>query len=182
MNSKPKYNPKIHHRHSIRLRDYDYSQEGFYFITICVKDKQCDFGKIENGKMILSEIGNIADNCWREIPQHFPDVKLGDFVIMPNHIHGIIEIVNGASVGAKNFSPLQSEQSNAFKSPSRSIGSIIRGFKIGVTKWCNQNNHSYFQWQKNYYEHIIRDGKEFKNIQWYILGNIAKWNEDEYFQ
>jgi len=80
-----------HHRGSIRLGNYDYSREGLYFVTICVQDKECLFGKIENGKMILNSAGNIALTCWSEIPQHFPNAVLHEYFVMPNHVHGIIQ-------------------------------------------------------------------------------------------
>ena len=90
-----------HNRRSIRLKGFDYSQQGLYFITICCKDKKHLFGKIVNNEMQLSPVGKVAEQCWRDIPLHFENVALHPFVIMPNHIHGIIEIV-----GAKYFSPL----------------------------------------------------------------------------
>lgn len=171
-------------RRSIRLKGYDYSQEGLYFITICCKDRICHFGKIENQTMILNENGKIADKYWNEIPQHFPNIILHDFIIMPNHIHGIIEITN--AVGAKNFSPnhssnITSEIENNVpqekpKGTSKTIGSIVRGFKIGVTK------HLGFSiWQRNYYEHIIRNDKSHSTITDYIQNNPLKWNDDRFF-
>ena len=86
------YNPNIHHRKSIRLKGYDYTQAGLYFITICVKDRECLFGKIENDEMVLNDNGKIADECWLEIPKHFPDAVLHEHIVMPNHVHGIIEL------------------------------------------------------------------------------------------
>jgi len=97
-----KYNPDIHHRRSIRLKGYDYSQAGFYFITICTQNRLCLFGEIKNGEMVLNEYGRIAGKCLLAIPDHYPHVKLNQFVVMPNHIHCIIEI----TVGANNYSPL----------------------------------------------------------------------------
>ncbi len=94
------YNHNIHHRHSIRLQEYDYSDTGLYFITICCENRACLFGNVADGEMILNEIGFIARECWLEIPDHFPDVSLHEFIIMPNHIHGIVEIV-----GANKHSP-----------------------------------------------------------------------------
>jgi REP element-mobilizing transposase RayT len=185
------YNPNIHHRRSIRLKEYDYSQEGLYFITICCQDKICRFGKIENGGMILNDLGEIAQQCWLEIPQHFPHAMLHEYVIMPNHIHGIIEL---AQVGAKNFSPpsisspsISSEScdndnlraKNFSPLPhgtSRTIGSIIRGFKIGITKQLG-----FSIWQRNYYEHIIRNEQSHQNISNYIVHNPEKWQDDKFY-
>jgi len=87
------YNPEIHNRQSIRLKGYDYTQEGLYYITICVKDRKCFFGNIENGKMKLNALGTVADKYWMEIPNHFPQFRLHEHIVMPNHVHGIIEIV-----------------------------------------------------------------------------------------
>ena len=104
MNDKPKYNPQIHHRKSIRLKGYDYSQEGVYFITICSADRKCLFGEIENDEMILNDAGTIANECWLEIPKHFPNAILHEHIVMPNHVHGIIELTyENAIVGAENF-------------------------------------------------------------------------------
>lgn len=168
------YNPKIHHRQSMRLKDYDYSTNGYYFITICTKNKIECFGKITNGKMELSEIGKIANQCWLEIPEHFPNTKLDEYIIMPNHLHGILIIENDpAFVGNKNFCSLPWQTKL-----SRSLSSIIRGFKIGVTKWCRNNNHKEFQWQKSFYDHIIRNEESLDNIREYIRNNPLKWEFD----
>jgi len=173
------YNSKIHHRRSVRIKNYDYAQDGYYFVTICAKNKIECFGKIINGKMILNEIGKKANQCWLEIPKHFPDVSLDEHIIMPNHLHGIIAIETPMVVGAQNFVPLQREQINKFQHiVPRSLGSIIRGFKIGVTKWCRDNNHNEFQWQRNYYDRIIRNEKELDKIRKYIFENPLKWELD----
>jgi REP element-mobilizing transposase RayT len=100
------YNPNTQHRRSVRLKDYDYSQEGAYFIAICTHGRECLFGNISNDKMLLNDFGKIADECWLEIPQHFPNVQLHEHVVMPNHIHGIIQITEN-NVGAANFMPNQ---------------------------------------------------------------------------
>ena len=131
------YNPEIHHRRSIRLKGYDYSQSGLYCLTICTRERLMLLGEIINSVMFLSDMGNIVEICWKEIPVHFPDVVLHEFIIMPNHIHGIIEIVKPAiPVGVENFQPLlQKQTQHKFQHViPRSVASIVRGFKIGVTK------------------------------------------------
>jgi putative transposase len=188
------YNPNINHRRSIRLKGYDYSQAGLYFITICINDRKCLFGEIIDGKMILNDAGKIAYKCWLEIPEHFPDTVLHEHIIMPNHVHGIIELIQ--SVGVQNFEPLQSQnesasnfgvqnfepQQNQFqKIIPHSIGSIIRGYKIGVTKWFRNNTDNKNIWQRNYYEHIIRDEKSHQRISEYIRNNPNNWNKDDFF-
>ena len=182
-------------RHSIRLKGYDYSQTGLYFITICCQGRKCRFGKIENGEMVLNDAGKMATQCWLNISEYFPHVILHEFVIMPNHIHGIIELSNNndvktGSVGAKNFSPLHTFEQSTEQSTeqwaknfssqrprgtSRTIGSIVRGFKIGVTKQLGCS-----VWQRNYYEHIIRDEISFQHIQNYINNNPKNWENDHF--
>src|SRR5450759_2308319 len=198
------YNPNIHHRKSIRLKGYDYSKVGLYFITICVQDRKCLFGKIvgiENfqPKIVLNDAGKIADECWLGIPEHFPNVVLHEHIVMPNHVHGIVELIKTDSspidlvipVGVENFQPLQSPNEsprNEFqKIIPCSVGSIIRGYKIGVTKWFRNNTVRVQHvepvpiWQRNYYEHIIRDEKSYQRISEYIINNTKNWQEDNFF-
>ena len=182
MDHKPKYNPEIHHRKSIRLKGYDYSQAGLYFITICCANRECLFGEIKNNEMILNDAGKIANECWLEIPKHFPNAILHEYIVMPNHIHGIIELA-----GVENFQPLP--QRNEFqKMIPRSIGSIVKGYKIGVTKWVRNNvgaeNFLPLQkiWQRNYHEHIIRNEKSYQIISEYIINNPAKWKDDKFYR
>jgi len=192
-----KYDPEKHNRRSIRLKNYDYSKSGAYFITICTKNRQCLFGEIVNGEMILNDGGKIVEKCWIDIPEHFPNAILDEFIIMPNHIHGII-ILNeldfdnvGANIvvnvganmvvdeGANNFSPLQNDRPHG---TTRTIGSIIRGFKIGVTKWFRQNSNIKTVWQRNYYDHIIRNEIELIKIRKYIINNPKNWLIDNHFR
>jgi len=200
------YNPNLHKRQSTRLKGYDYSKEGNYFLTICCQDKECLFGDVVNGKMILNNIGEVVNECWLKIPNHFPKVKLKEYVIMPNHIHGIIELINDEKSVSNNtavenlrvinlkaeneqllnFIPIKNSiiQNNFQKCTPRSIGSIIKGFKIGVTKWIRDKNN--FEpiliesvWQRNYHEHIIRDNREYEKIVKYIINNPSKWEIDK---
>jgi REP element-mobilizing transposase RayT len=175
-------------RKNIRLKNYDYSQNGLYFITICTQNKEYVFGKIEDGKMLLNDAGKYASNCWVEITEHFPNVFLHEYVIMPNHVHGIIEIVgvenlqplpfrrmnDKTTVGVENFQPMQPKKNAFQKMIPRSIGSIVRGYKIGVTKKLGCS-----KWQRNYYEHIIRNEEEYEKIAEYIENNPANWDNDE---
>ena len=164
-------------RRTIRLKEYDYSKAGAYFVTICADEHENKFGEIIDGIMNLNESGEIAGSCWKAIPEHFPHTQLDDYVIMPNHVHGIIVIKQTMPVGANNYSPLRAAKPHG---TSMTIGSIIRGFKIGVTKILRQNNLKKPVWQRNYYEHIIRDNDELNRIRKYIIDNPAKWEEDEY--
>jgi len=163
-----------------RLKGYNYAQDGWYFVTVCTKDRKHFFGKIINGEMRLSKIGKMAEKFWQEIPAHFPDVKSDEFIIMPNHIHGIIIIENNI-VGNKNFCSLRWQTKWA-----RSLSSVIRGFKIGVKRWCRENNYvlnknfcsAQFAWQKSFYDHIIRTEKSLNKIRNYIYNNPLRWELD----
>ncbi len=179
-----KYNPDVHHRQSIRLKGYDYSQAGAYFVTICTQKRQHLFGEIVNGEMQLNDAGGLAHQCWDAIPVHFPNVDLDQFVVMPNHVHGIIWIID--NVGAKHLSPLQCGTSHRAKhlSPlqcgtSQTIGSIVRGFKIGVNKWMRKNTDIHEVWQRNYWEHILRNDDELNRIRQYIRNNPKNWETDK---
>jgi len=172
-NEKNKNYPK---RKLNRLREYDYTQNGFYFITICIKNKDKFFGEITGAKMELSEMGKIAQKYWKEIPDHFPDAYLDEFIIMPNHIHGIIIIKNSsASDNVRNNNYCSVQWQTKW---SRSVSSVIRGFKIGVTKWCRNNYFSQFAWQKSYYDHIIRNEESLQKIREYIINNPSQWERD----
>lgn len=191
------YNPNIHHRRSIRLKGYDYSKAGLYFITICCQDRACLFGDVVRGEMILNDAGKMANECWLNIPKHFPNAVLHEYIIMPNHIHGIIELTNVINVGAENFRPDNKININSFdnamknvigaenfpplRSPSKTIGSIVRGFKIGVTTWMRNNTDIHDVWQRNYYEHIIRNKQSYKTISEYIINNPTKWSDDKFY-
>lgn len=177
-----KYDPEIHHRRSIRLQGHDYSQTGAYFITLCTHNRRCMFGDIKDGEMVLNDVGKIVQKFWLEIPLHYPTVLLDEFVVMPNHVHGIIII----GVGVQDIEPqqvqnIEPQQNEYQKIIPGSIGAIVRGFKAGVTKWFRQNTDILTVWQRNYYEHIIRNEKEFYNIRNYIINNPLKWEFDEYY-
>jgi putative transposase len=218
-------NQKKYNRKSIRKKGFDYLQEGLYFLTICCKDMKCCFGEVVNGEMKWNAAGKIANECWLAIPTHFPHAILHEFVVMPNHVHGIIELMS-LPVGANNHSPQPNNHSpqpnnhspqmsdmnnhspqpnnhspqpdgienmaNGFlpysgaknfsplRSPSKTIGSIVRGFKIGVTKWMRQNTDVHDVWQRNYYDIIIRNDLSYHRISNYIINNPKKWSEDKF--
>ena len=170
-------------RRSIRLRDYDYSQPGAYFITICTLDLECLFGDVVDGRVELNGLGEIAQRCWYEIPDHFLNVKQDEFIVMPNHVHGLIMIV-----GATNASPLRPILDNV-QQPRRitpggvksgSLGAIIGSYKSAVTRQINttHNTPGAKLWQRNYNEHIIRSEDELNRIRRYISQNPAKWEFD----
>lgn len=162
---------------STRLQYWDYGSNSMYFVTICTQGKENYFGNIENGIMILSEIGKIVQECWQNIPAHFPFVQLDESVVMPNHIHGIVLINKPPQLNSPTTNPPQSQ--NKFGSQSQNLASIIRGFKTGVTKYARKN-HINFDWQSRYHDHIIRDNNSLERIRNYIINNPIKWEFDKF--
>lgn len=203
-----RFNPNIHHRRSIRLKGYDYSQAGLYFITMCCKDRECYFGQIENGKMMLNAAGRIAHQEWQHTANIRDNIALHDFIVMPNHFHAIIEILFQKQKGEKEGAPsgIDSGESPSgsrtgelqfaptFRSPSQTIGAIIRGYKGATTKKIKELHRSgsitgelQFAptgsiWQRDYYEIIIRNEGAYHNISNYIQNNPAKWQSDKFNQ
>ncbi len=176
---------------SIRLPYQDYRENGGYFVTICTQNRLCFFGDIKNDQVQLSSIGKIAHQRWAEIPQHFNHVSLDAFIIMPNHVHGII-IINQppqniaiddygdirchvSTNDVDNFSQTMSQLSP--KAGSLSV--MIRSYKAAVTRWCKQNSEQNFSWQPRFYEHIIRNQNSLDRIREYIINNPLRWHEDK---
>ena len=157
-------------RQSLRLPYYDYSQRGIYFITICIRDRQCILAEIFEGSLRLNDMGAMMGRCWHDIPNHFPHMTLDAYVIMPNHIHGII-IIEESIKKDECYSPLHGT--------SKTIGSAVRGFKIGVTQWVRKNTALHDIWQRNYYEHIIRNDVSLHQIKEYITHNPETWTQDK---
>ena len=189
-NMKSKFDPQKHHRRSIRLKGYDYSSEGAYYVTIVVQGRECLFGEIIDGEMYLNECGEIVQKWWDEIPNHFPNVKLGAFVIMPNHVHGIIFIT--AKRRGEVLSPRDHPDNNnqdadnlggetpPLRKPT--LGQIVAYFKYQSTKEINriETDKAITKfWQCNYYEHIIRDDKDLQNKVDYVNANPSLWDEDD---
>lgn len=178
------YDKEIHHRRSIRLPGADYSAPDFYFVTICAADKKCIFGHIHNGEMILNKLGKIVHKAILDIPKYCDDkIKIHEFVVMPNHIHIIIELTAHIDVGADIIRP-ESSNGQVIPAPttvaykySKTLGSVIRGFKSGITKQIGKSI-----WQRNYYEHIIRDNADYEKIANYIFTNPKTWDADALYQ
>jgi len=163
-------------RRSIRLKGYDYSGAGAYFVMIVTQDRLCLFGEVLGGEIRLNDAGRMAEQCWYDIPIHFPNIVLDEFIVMPNHVHGVVTITN--SVGAKDYSPLPLTIQPPPIGTSKTVGSVVRGFKVGVTKWFRNNSETYTVWQRNYHEHIIRNEKSLNRIREYILDNPLRWDMD----
>ena len=177
MNNKYKNKYRIE---TTRLKGWDYGKNGYYFVTICTKDRIPYFGNVINGMVQLSEIGKIAFDELQKTPEIRKDMNLtlGEFVIMPNHIHCIIIIGENEYNNNRGYA-MHGVFTNKFGPQSKNLPSIIRGFKSAVTKRAKIINPD-FSWQPNYYEHIIRDEKSFKTISEYIINNPLKWNKDKY--
>lgn len=180
------YDPRVHHRRSIRLKDYDYRQAGAYFVTICTHGRKCVLASVAAGAMVLSPMGRIVRACWDEIPVHFLHVELDAFVIMPNHVHGIIVIVDdgwgdgrGDGRGTACRAPTPTAESFGKPVPG-SLPTIIRSFKSAATHLINRHRGTPGApvWQGNYYEHVIRDERGLARIREYMAANPARWALD----
>jgi len=184
-----KYDPDKHHRRSIRMNGYDYRQAGAYFVTICVQDRVCLFGDIVGNEMRLNDVGRLVQSTWDDLPHRFTAVDLDMTIVMPNHFHGII------TVGALLAAPL-SDMSGSVNagaganagavanagaaSSAPTLGNIMRAFKsisaINVNRFLERSGHPL--WQRNYYEHIIRNEESLNRIRQYIIDNPARWATD----
>ncbi|MEZ4877158.1 MAG: transposase [Flavobacterium sp.] len=189
---------------SARLHNWDYSSNGAYFITICTQNKEHYFGTINDGKMVLSEIGKLVEQFWIEIPNQFPFIELGNFVIMPNHVHGIIIInklhtnsqVETRFIASNNSNttdetrliaslqeqPIKNGGFAGDKNPMfhENISKIIRWYK-GRCSFEIRKIHADFGWQSRFHDHIIRNANSFENIQNYIQENPERWENDKFF-
>ena len=171
-----KFDPDRHHRRSIRLRGYDYRQAGTYFVTICTHHRECTLGAIHNRKVNLSPIGQIAERCWCALPEHFTFVDLDAFVIMPNHLHGIINIKDRGSGtmtaldDARTLAPAKGTQ-------AASLAALVQNFKSVSTRKINHLPKSAGTpvWQRGYYERVVRDQTELGRIRRYIEANPERW-------
>ena len=230
-----KYNPEIHHRHSIRLKGYDYSQAGAYFVTICTQNRECLFGDVVGGDMVNNIVGRMIETAWLELPNRFPYIDLDEFIVMPNHFHGII-VLSAQRRGESCIRPNPGDHNPGDHNPGDhnlgdhnpgdhnpgdhnsgdhnsgdhnsgdhnpgdhnpgdhkdrpygtspdTLGRIFQAFKsITTHTYINNVKHSNWPpfpdklWQRNYYEHIIRDEHELIRIREYILQNPAKWDTD----
>jgi len=166
--------------HSIRLKEYDYSAAGFYFVTICASERKCVLGDFHEGQIELSVLGETVRECWLAIPLHFAKVKLHEFVIMPNHLHGIVEIV---AVGAQHAAPLLGKDSDV-RNPAfvkhGSLGATVRSFKAAVTRKARRElGWNGDVWQRNYFERVLRHGKEIADAGRYIAENPMMWELDQ---
>ncbi len=211
-----KFNPRIHHRRSIRLKGYDYTKAGLYFITICCQDRACMFGDVVNGEMMLNDAGMMVEHEWLKLPNRFKNIQLHEYVVMPNHFHAILEIVGATLVVAQNDEINQNHGMNQYDDntqnhgvnqidgntekgqpqgfaptdthKNKTVGDMLGAFQSIVTVeyirgvktlgWAPFNGKL---WQRNYYEHIIRDEQSYQTISKYIINNPLKWEEDKFY-
>lgn len=193
------YDPDKHDRQSIRLRGYDYTQTGAYFITICAHDRVCLFGEVEEGRMYLNAYGRIVVEEWRHSQDLRTEIVLDTYIVMPNHVHGIVLITHSdgrsdgrdvrgydiragkqsaPAVGATGRSPLPDEYDPG--PPPKSLGAMVAGFKSAATTRINRlrDMPGAAVWQRGYYDHIIRNEKAWRRIRRYIETNPARWHQD----
>jgi REP element-mobilizing transposase RayT len=178
------YDPNIHHRQSLRWDKHNYSSPGFYYATICIQDYRCLLGNVNSGVMNLNDAGRMVDAAWWQIPIQFPTLQLDEHVTMPNHFHGIIQMVGAPLVGA-----LGSAMPTGWAGtrPAPTLGDAVGSFKSLTTDeyirgvhqldWPRFQNHF---WQRNYYDHVIRDQDELEKIRDYIRQNPLMWTCDRY--
>ena len=176
-----RFDPDKHHRRSIRLPGYDYAQPGAYFITVCVHDRRSLFGEVIDGQMRLNEAGRMVERWWRQLPNKFASAMVDEFVVMPNHIHGIV-----INVGADpRVRPGPDDAANQDTLMGAPLPGILRWFKTMTTneyirgvrdgRWTPFSGRL---WQRNYYEHVVRDEKGLNAAREYVRHNPAKWSED----
>jgi putative transposase len=153
-----------------RLETYNYSRQGYYYITICTYNRVETFGKIEDNKMVLNEYGDIAKKSWLDLPNHHKNMKLDEFIIMPNHVHGIISLTVGSGP-ARTFTKYKN---------TNNLSIIIGSYKSSVSRQINKLDHNKFRWQRSFHENIIRTSDlSLYNIRKYIMNNPLNWDTDE---
>ena len=203
---------KLHRRKSIRLKGYDYSQAGLYFVTICTQNRACLFGHIHKNEMTLNDAGKMIETEWINLKNRFPNIEYHEFVIMPNHIHGILEIAHATTVGsplvgaqnkmtfsdeigqpqgiAENGQPQGianiGQPQGIAPTANKTVGDIMDAFKSITTveyirgvKNCGWNPFVGKLWQRNYWEHIIRNNDDYQRISNYIINNTQNWDNDK---
>ncbi|QQR80538.1 MAG: transposase [Deltaproteobacteria bacterium] len=176
------FDPFKHHRKSYRYKNYDYTTQGAYFVTICTNNREYLFGNILDRRMHLSTHGQIIKNVWDQMPNHFSSINLDEFIIMPNHVHGIIQIVGAQFIAPSNESIWKMSNQEALNqgviNHAPTVGEIIRYFKGKTAYLIQKQNQSIKVWQRNYHERIIRTEYELENIRYYIRENPRNWEKD----
>ncbi len=176
------YDPEIHHRRSIRLRGYDYCRSGRYYVTICTQDKEHLFGRVVEGEMHRNELGDYVARCWQWLARQYPYVDLDEWIIMPNHLHAIMVITcRGVSRNAPTMQNAEPEGgSRTAPTKRKPLGRLIGAFKTVSTDHLNEmrGTPTSLLWQRDFYEHIIRNDDELNKIREYIRTNPLRWGSD----
>jgi REP element-mobilizing transposase RayT len=180
-------------RKSPRWKNWDYANQGAYFITTITKNRQPFFGRIEFGEMILNKVGQIAHACWNELPNHFINIELGEFIVMPDHFHGIISIHSSDTIDKPIFmqsnvsgydkhstDPTLTPAQKRFRNQGKNtVSAMVGSFKSAVTRLVRPQNQN-FGWQSRFHDHVIRDADEYYKISRYIKNNPRKWGDNKY--
>lgn len=187
-------NTERRNRHSLRLKEYDYAHPGAYFVTLLTHNRGWPLGEIAESGITFSPSGKIVKETWDKIPRRFPNIYLDAFVVMPNHVHGIIIITDegggaGGCKGLINQTPTTQPQTTTpfdgnwimMKNDVLVLGKIIRHFKAKTTKMIHDEGITAFRWQRNYYEHVVRSENELSRIRGYIVNNPVNWTTDELY-
>jgi len=172
---------------SARLRSWNYASSGWYFVTVCTKQLKPYFGNIDQAVTNMNDLGRTANQYWFDIPKHHEYTAIDEFVVMPNHIHGIIAIAETLDIDASRVETLHA---TSLRSPTRSsisprkgsLGVIIRSYKSAVTRWARMNGYPNFAWQPRFFDHIIRNEDALSRIRTYIQNNPQKWEFDKYYR
>ena len=165
-------------RKNIRLKGYDYSADGYYYITICTKEKKHLFGRIVDKKLFLNDIGKMVEAEIKKIPDYFEFAQLDEYVVMPNHLHFIIILDKSNLVDTSLLIPQKNLNFSKFANPnSKSVSFIIQQLKASVKRWCNKNNHEQFQWQNRFFDRIVRNEEELCTYREYIKDNVINWDK-----
>ena len=174
-----KHNPYIHDRRSIRLQGYDYAETGYYFVTVCAQGRGCLFGQITKGDLCLNENGQVVAESWAWLAKRYEYVNLDEWVLMPNHLHAIV-IINDERRGGSRTAPTSAAANSLRRKP---LGRLIGAFKTVSTKKVNElhGTPGTTMWQRNYYEHIIRDQNSLETVRRYIVNNPSRWEFDELY-
>ena len=177
-----RYDPTRHHRRSIRLFGYDYRGAGAYFVTICTQNRECVFGEVVQGQTNLNGSGQMVESVWRQFPQQYTGVEVDGFVVMPNHVHGIITLVGAGPRACPDGS---GQPHGVAPTGTMSLADVVQRFKSLTTAKYRRGVHRDGWlpfpgrlWQRNYYERIIRDEEEMNRIRRYIMENPARWGDD----
>jgi putative transposase len=165
-----RFDPERHHRRSIRLPGYDYTRPGAYFVTLCIRGRECLLGDVRAGQMHLSECGRIVADCWQWLGERYPYVTLDAWVVMPNHLHGIL-----------TFKGVTDGRIEADSAKRKSLGSVIGAYKTVSTRHVNKirGRSGLPLWQRDFYEHVVRREEDLRRIRAYILDNPRRWSVDQ---